>query len=104
MTTNQPDKTERIEALLEAMAANIKQIGTDVQQLKEENAKQRIKLEEEIRRWDERFFSFAKDNLGIARTIIITAGATIILAPLVQAVSPVLKELGSQLLRTWFKT
>lgn len=104
MTTQQPDSNARLEVILETMAANIKQIGTDVQQLKEENAKQQIKLEEEVKRWDDRFFQFTKDNLQTSRTIILTAGAAIILAPLVQAVSPVIGELGNQLLRYWFKS
>lgn len=110
MTINQPDKSDRIELLLEQMAVNIKQIGTDVQQLqvevvqlKEVVSDQGAKLEKETARWDERFFAFAKDNLQTSRTIILTAGAAIILAPLVQAVSPVIGELGNQLLHYWFK-
>jgi radical SAM superfamily enzyme YgiQ (UPF0313 family) len=51
------------------------------------------KLEQEIKRWDERFFNFTKDNLGITRTIIITAGVVTIFSPFVQALAPTIKEL-----------
>jgi predicted PurR-regulated permease PerM len=51
------------------------------------------KLAEEVKRWDERFFNFTKDNLGITRTIIITAGVVTIFSPFVQALAPAIKEL-----------
>lgn len=109
MTNTTPDKSDRIETLLEQVAVSVKQIGTDVQrlgtdvqQLKEDSAKQAAKLETEVKRWDERFFQLTKDNLGVSRTIIITAGATIILAPLVSAISPAIGDLSRALLRIWF--
>ncbi len=45
----------------------------------------RQRLEDEVKRWDERFFRLVKENLVTGRTIIVTAGAFAILSPVLTA-------------------
>ncbi|HEY9887810.1 MAG TPA: hypothetical protein V6D02_05375 [Candidatus Obscuribacterales bacterium] len=56
----------------------------------------RQELRNEVERWDERFFQFTRDNLTTARTIIVTAGAVIILSPVLQAFTPAIQALVSR--------
>ena len=45
-------------------------------------------LKEEVKRWDTRFFEFTRNELTLTRTIIITAGAAVIFAPLIRELAP----------------
>jgi len=55
-------------------------------------------LKAEVLRWDERFFQFTRNNLGTARTIIITAGSVVILSPVLQALAPAVQSVVTRLL------
>ncbi|TVQ74595.1 MAG: hypothetical protein EA373_00125 [Oceanospirillales bacterium] len=58
----------------------------------------RQRLEDEVKRWDERFFQLAKENRVTGRTIIVTAGAVVILSPVLQAAAPAIQTLVDRLL------
>lgn len=81
---SEPSRLDRIEALVEANAKSINQLEAD--------------LKAESRKWDERYFQLTRDTLGTAKTIIVTAGTVTILSPLLQALSPAIKELVIRLL------
>jgi len=84
MTAAQPDRLDRLEALVEANTVNL--------------AKLEARLEKQAERWDERYFQLTRDTLGTAKTIIVTAGTVVILSPLLQALSPAIKELVVRLM------
>lgn len=69
----------------------ISQTNNRFDRLEERIEKSEKRLEEEVKRWDERFFQFTRDNLGISRTISITAGTVVVLSPLLQAFAPAIK-------------
>ncbi|MDB9525920.1 hypothetical protein PN498_07980 [Oscillatoria sp. CS-180] len=45
-------------------------------------------LKDEVKRWDNRFFESTRNELSLTRTIIITAGAAVIFAPLIRELAP----------------
>jgi len=77
----------------------VQQISTEVQQIKEENAQQKLKLEE-IKPYD---LAYQKEKRLLDASVWFFAIA-LFLAPLVQAVSLAIGELANQLLRMWFKS
>ncbi len=100
-------RLDRIAALIEAdrlaaerraeeNAKNIEQDRLAMEEFRQTMAKMRQETQEEIKRWDERFFQLSCDNLNISRTIIVTAGAAVILAPFLQAVVPAILALIKQ--------
>lgn len=100
-------RLDRIAALIEAdrlaaerraeeNAKNIEQDRLAMEEFRQTMAKMRQETQEEIKRWDERFFQLSRDNLNISRTIIVTAGAAVIFAPFLQAVVPAILALVKQ--------
>ncbi|PLS67986.1 MAG: hypothetical protein CV045_10460 [Cyanobacteria bacterium M5B4] len=100
-------RLDRIAALIEAdrlaaerraeeNAKNIEQDRLAMEEFRQTMAKMRQETQEEIKRWDERFFQLSRDNLNISRTIIVTAGAAVIFAPFLQAVVPAILALIKQ--------
>ncbi|OWY69008.1 hypothetical protein B7486_23245 [cyanobacterium TDX16] len=90
--SSQPTLTD-IAYQLAQIANQISQTNSKIDRLEERIESSEAKLAEEVKRWDERFFNFTKDSLGITRTIIITAGVVTIFSPFVQALAPAIKEL-----------
>ncbi len=45
-------------------------------------------LQQDVRRWDERFFQLTRDNVVTSRTIIVTAGTVVLFSPVLQALAP----------------
>jgi type IV secretory pathway component VirB8 len=86
MTTSN-DRLDRIEANLELISNNVAK-----------NTEAIEKLSADVARWDERFFQLSRDNLTIARTIIITAGTVVILSPVLQALAPAIETVVTRLL------
>ncbi len=97
MTTSN-DRLDRIEALVERNSEAIDKLTADISQLSEDVKRWDNRLSEEIKRWDDRFFQFSRDNLTIARTIIITAGTVVILSPVLQALAPAIETVVSRFL------
>jgi hypothetical protein len=76
MTQTNPDRLDRLEALLEKIDGDIKG------------------LSDRLEKTDLKFEAYVKASdrlLGIATTIIITAGTVTILAPLAQSVAPAIR-------------
>jgi predicted RND superfamily exporter protein len=88
-TAHQPElmEADRIEANLELISNNVAK-----------NTEAIEKLSADVARWDERFFQLSRDNLTIARTIIITAGTVVILSPVLQAFAPAIETVVTRLL------
>ncbi|MCA1904463.1 MAG: hypothetical protein LDL47_06475 [Cyanobacteria bacterium KgW148] len=84
---------EELDARLDRIAALIEQDRLAMEEFRQTMAKM---CQEEIKRWDERFFQLSRDNLNISRTIIVTAGAAVIFAPFLQAVVPAILALIKQ--------
>ncbi len=84
MTTGQPDRLDRIEALVERNAQAIAKLESD--------------LEKKSDQWDERYFQLTRDTLGTAKTIIVTAGVVVIFSPVLQALSPAIEKIVVKLL------
>lgn len=78
------------------IANQISQTNSKIDRLEERIESSEKQLKEEVKRWDDRFFQFTKDNLGLTRTIIITAGVVTIFSPFVQAVAPAIRELANR--------
>jgi lysine/ornithine N-monooxygenase len=85
MTTSN-DRLDRIEANLELISNNVAK-----------NTEAIEKLSADVARWDERFFQLSRDNLIIARTIIITAGTVVILPPVLQSFAPAIETVVTRL-------
>ncbi len=85
--TATPDR----EPTLADIAQQISELRADMEQSRQD-------LKAEVKRWDERFFQFTRDNLSTARTIIITAGSVVILSPLLQAFAPAIQTVVNRLL------
>jgi len=90
MTEITPDRLDRIEALLEQNTKEVADLRQGVRDLQQE-------LKQEAQRWDERFFQLSRDTLGTARMIIVTAGAVVILSPVLQAFSPAIQTIVARL-------
>jgi regulator of extracellular matrix RemA (YlzA/DUF370 family) len=99
MTLSQPDRLDRIEALVEANARAIAELKQESQQLDkrlEENVK---RLEEDAKRWDERFFQINRDYGQTSRAIIYTIGTVVIFSPVIRVIlTPLFDNLATRLL------
>ena len=71
------------------MIERIDRLSNEVGQVRQE-------LKAEVIRQDDRFFQLSRDNLGMARAIIVTAGTVVILLPVLQALAPAIKALVNQ--------
>jgi MerR family transcriptional regulator, repressor of the yfmOP operon len=85
MTPIQPDRLDQIEATLERVVTQLVELTDKVE-------KSNQKLEEETKRWDERFFQLSRDTLTFTRTIVTTAAVVVIIVPIFRDLFPVLVE------------
>lgn len=69
-----------------------------IESLVEKNAEAIQALQKKSAEWDERFYQLTRDTLGTAKIIILTAGAVIILSPVLQAIAPEIGELAKSLI------
>ena len=72
MTDSNREHLDRIEANLERLEALIEKNSSD--------------LKSESKKWDERFYQLANDNLNLSRNIIIAAASAIIFSPLLKQI------------------
>jgi predicted nuclease with TOPRIM domain len=82
MTTDQPDRLDRIEQNLETLTERVSQVNERVDKLAAESEK-----------WDERFFQLSRDTLNFSRNVIVTAGVVAVLAPVLREAVVVLVDL-----------
>lgn len=57
---------------------DISEIRQDVSEIREELAQSRQEFQEEVKRWDNRFFEFSRDSLNRANTLIASATISVI--------------------------
>jgi hypothetical protein len=63
--------------LADVLAA-VERLDKELQEIRSDLAATRQELRDEVRRWDERFFEFAKDTANRANTLIASAAVTVI--------------------------
>lgn len=76
------EQLTRILTLVELTNSRLDQLDRDIKE-----ANQRI--EDEVKRWDERFFQLVKEQGQTARTIIIAAASVVVLSPVLGAIADV---------------
>lgn len=94
MTTNELDRLDRIEGKLDAFIAEAR---ADRELFSQRIEQIDRRIEAEVKRWDERFFQFARDATATARTVIIAAGAAVVFGPLVRAFEPAIEAIVTRL-------
>lgn len=80
------EQLTRILTLVELSNARLDKLDRDIQETNK-------KIEEEVKRWDERFFQLVKDQGTTARTIIIGAATVVVLSPVLSAVADFVEHL-----------
>ena len=83
------EQLTRILTLVELTNSRLDQLDRDI---KETNQR----IEEEIKRWDERFFQLVKEQGQTARTIIIAAASVVVLSPALGAVVDLISRFMSR--------
>jgi len=85
------EQLTRILTLVELTNSRLDKLDQDIQvanqriQAEAKNASER--LENEVKRWDDRFFQLVKEQGQTARTIIIAAASGVVLSPVLGAVA-----------------
>lgn len=80
------EQLTKILTLVELSNARLDKLDRDIQETNK-------RIEDEVRRWDERFFQLVKDQGTTARTIIIGASTVVILSPVFGAVADLVEHL-----------
>lgn len=83
------EQLTRILTLVELTNSRLDRLDRDI---KETNQR----IEEEVKRWDERFFQLVKEQGQTARTIIIAAASVVVLSPVLGAVVDVIGQFASR--------
>ncbi len=76
------EQLTRILTLVELTNSRLDKLDSDI---KETNKR----IEDEVKRWDERFFQLVKEQGQTARTIIIAAASVVVLSPVLGAIADV---------------
>jgi MerR family transcriptional regulator, repressor of the yfmOP operon len=76
----------KILTLVELSNARLDKLDRDIQETNK-------RIEDEVKRWDERFFQLVKDQGTTARTIIIGAATVVVLSPALGAVGDFVEHL-----------
>lgn len=80
------EQLTRILTLVELSNARLDKLDRDIQETNK-------RIENEVKRWDERFFQLVKDQGTTARTIIIGAATVVVLSPVLGAVADFVEHL-----------
>ncbi len=83
------EQLTRILTLVELTHSRLDQLDRDI---KETNQR----IEDEVKRWDERFFQLVKEQGQTARTIIIAAASVVVLSPVLSAIADVVMHFIDQ--------
>ncbi len=75
MTAAQPDRLDRLETLLEQLISDQQSTNERLGRLTEDIETSNSRMD----KWEERFLQLSRDNLIIARTVIIAAASVVIL-------------------------
>ncbi|MGA1262841.1 MAG: hypothetical protein ACO331_02895 [Prochlorothrix sp.] len=76
--TPDPDLRQLLTEFQAEMRQGLVEVRQDVGNLQEELARSRQELQEEVKRWDNRFFEFSRDSLNRANTLIASATISVI--------------------------
>ena len=79
MSMTEQEQLTRILTLVELTNSRLGQLDRDIKETRKE-------LQDEVKRWDERFFQLVKEQGQTARTIIIVAASVVVLSPVLGAV------------------
>ncbi len=85
-TTEGPQQDPSLTAVLTEVLTELKQLRQEVQDSREE-------FQQEVKRWDERFFQLSRDTLNFTRTVVTTAAVVAVLIPLLKDVVPFVIEI-----------
>lgn len=80
------EQLTKILTLVELSNTRLDKLDRDIQETNK-------RIEDEVRRWDERFFQLVKDQGTTARTIIIGAATVVILSPVLGPVADLVEHL-----------
>lgn len=80
------EQLTKILTLVELSNARLDKLDRDIQDTNK-------RIEEEVKRWDDRFFQLVKDQGTTARTIIIGAATVVVLSPVLGAVADFVEHL-----------
>lgn len=80
------EQLTKILTLVELSNARLDKLDRDIQETNK-------RIEDEVKRWDERFFQLVKDQGTTARTIIIGAATVVVLSPVLGAVADFVEHL-----------
>ncbi|ACK68135.1 hypothetical protein PCC8801_4207 [Rippkaea orientalis PCC 8801] len=83
------EQLTRILTLVELTNSRLDKLDSDI---KETNKR----IEDEVKRWDERFFQLVKEQGQTARTIIIAAASVVVLSPVLGAIADVFTHFVSK--------
>jgi chromosome segregation ATPase len=75
MTAINPDRLGKLESLLEQLVADQQATNTRLDRLSEDIEASNKRVD----KWEERFLQLSRDNLIIARTVIVAAASVVIL-------------------------
>ncbi len=84
---NEPKEPTLADVLAEVQATR-----QDIQALE-------VRLEGEVKRWDERFFQLSRDTLIFTRNVVVLAAVTAVLIPLLRDVSPLVLDIIKEVRR-----
>ncbi len=103
MTTDRIERLDRIETLLDdlikasvdstaKMSERIDQVEresdtklTRIEALVEKNVESINLLQQDIRRWDERFFQLSRDNVSVSKAILLATSTVVVISALAPA-------------------
>ena len=87
ISPTEQEQLTRILTLVELSNSRLDKLDQDIRATNQ-------RIEEETKRWDDRFFQLVKEQGQTARTIIIAAASVVVLSPVLEAVT----DLASQFL------
>lgn len=83
------EQLTRILTLVELTNSRLDKLDRDIQDTNQ-------RLQDEVKRWDERFFQLVKEQGQTARTIIIAAASVVVLSPVLGSVVELISKILSQ--------
>lgn len=87
-----PQRDPSLTAVLTEVLTEVQQLRQEVRDSRDEIKQIREEFQQEVKRWDERFFQLSRDTLGFTRTVVTTAAVVAVLIPLLKDVAPLLIE------------
>ena len=80
------EQLTRILTLVELTNSRLDQLDRDIKETNVRIEQTNQRIQDEVKRWDERFFQLVKEQGQTSRTIIIAAASVVVLSPVLGAV------------------